>query len=811
MLLFTTPSLHAGWQLAWSDEFNGASIATTNWTFEIGNGSGGWGNNEREYYTARTNNAYVANGLLHIVARLETTNGFPYTSARMKSQGLFSHKYGRFEFRAALPQGVGCWPALWMMGTNITSVGWPACGEMDVMENNGSWSNQVQGTIHYSDTNNNHLQQTKLYSLPSGGLVTNFHTYAVQWTSNSIQWLVDSNLVQTWTTWSSYTNPYPAPFNQPFFILMNLAIGGNYLGNPSDAAITNGTPFPVAMLVDYVRVYDFVASAPDQPTGLGASEGNGKTYLNWDASTSGASGYNVKRATNSGGPYTTISSAATNGFVDSTVSSCANYFYVVSATNSVGESANSSGAAAALGAFAFAVNSGGSAADQFVADTGFTGGTQSTPGTATVDTSAVVLPAPQAVYQTERYGNFTYTNSGLTAGLSYKVRLHFAEIYWTSAGQRRFNVSINGTQVLTNFDIIAAAGAANKANIQEFWTTANGSGQIVIQYTTVTDNAKSSGIEILIPQPAAPASVVVTAGDTQVVLNWASTIGAGSYNVKRSLLNGGPYSVLSGGLTGTNYTDSIVTNGTTYYYVVSAVSAGCESTNSTQASATPVCSPPPSPSAGNDGPICSGSILSLIATTVPGATYTWTGPNTFSSSSQNPSITNATTNASGIYSVRAIVGSCTSVVATTTAAVNQLPTTPAAGNNGPIWAGMTLNLTASAVSGAVYNWTGPGGFTSTNQNPSIPAATTNASGIYSVTVTSGGCVSPAATTAVTVNPPLVISLYSYSNGLAITWPAGTLQMATNLLGPWNDLLTATNPYFVLPDQPQQFYRAKLPQ
>jgi len=249
----------AAWQLAWSDEFEGSRVNPANWTFETGNGSNGWGNSEREYYTSGTENAYVSGGALHIVARKESQGGFPYTSARMKTQTRFSNKYGRFEFRAKLPQGRGFWPALWMMGTNITSVGWPACGEIDVMECTGSWSNKVQGTIHYSDSSNHHLQQTAFYTFPTpGDSVTNFHTYAVEWTTNSIRWIVDGATTRTWTNWSSSTGAYPAPFNQPFFILINLAVGGSYLGHPSDAAINAHTTFPGEMEVDYVRVYHAV-------------------------------------------------------------------------------------------------------------------------------------------------------------------------------------------------------------------------------------------------------------------------------------------------------------------------------------------------------------------------------------------------------------------------------------------------------------------------------------------------------------------------------------------------------------------------
>lgn len=577
-LAFGVAGAHGAWQLFWSDEFNGTNVDTSKWTFEIGNGSGGWGNSEREYYTSRTNNAYVAGGLLHIVARQESYNGFPYTSARMKTQGLFSKKYGRFEFRAKLPRGLGFWPALWMMGTNITTAGWPACGEIDVMEFNGSWSNQVQGTIHYSDAANNHQQQTRLYTFPlPGDSATNFHTYAVEWATNSIKWLVDSNTIQTWTSWSSSTGPYPAPFNQPFFVLMNVAVGGSYLGYPSDAQINAGTTFPGEMQVDFVRVYDYVTSIPDAPTGLAGAVGNATVYLNWDSSSTGATGYNVKRATTSGGPYTTIATTAANSYVDASVSACATYYYVVSATNALGESANSSEVAVSLGAFSLAVNSGGGAAAQFATDSNFSGGAQPAPVTDTIDTSGLIAPAPQAVYQTERYGNFTYTFGGLTPGMNYLVRLHFAETYWTAVGKRVFNVRINGMQVLTNFDIIAVAGAPDKATIQEFTAAATG-GQIAVQFITVTDNAKCSGIEILLPRTAAP-------------------------------------------------------------------------------------------TAANNGPVHSGGTLNLTASTIPGATYAWTGPNGFSSALQNPAIANVTTNAAGIYTVTASVGGCASIPAATTVTV----------------------------------------------------------------------------------------------------------------------------------------------
>ena len=370
-----------------------------------------------------------------------------------------------------------------------------------------------------------------------------------------------------WQTWQTVTLPT---------VSLTGGIGSQALRLE---VITNG------FSINWIGLSTPMPTVPAAPTGLTAGAGNAAVYLSWNAST-GATAYNVKRSLVSGGPYTTIASPTANSYVDTAVSTCSSYYYVVSATNSLGESPNSSESAVTLGPFELAVNSGGSAAAQFLADTYFSGGTAAST-TAAIDTSAVTSPAPQAVYQTELYGNFTYTFTNLTHGVNYKVRLHFAEFYWTAVGQRVFNVFINGNQVLTNYDIIAAAGAAEKAIIKEFTAAPNTTNAIVIQYVTITDNAKSSGIEILIPPPAAPVGLTATASNSLVALSWNTVSGATSYNVKRSVVSGGPYTLLSSGLTVTNYTDSVVTNGTTYYYVVLAVNNGCASTNSIQVSATP--------------------------------------------------------------------------------------------------------------------------------------------------------------------------------------------------------------------------------
>ncbi len=266
----TSGGRYGNWNVTWSDEFNGASINSSVWTFDIGNNNG-WGNNELEYYTSSPQNAYVSNGLLHIVALQQSVGGYHYTSARMKTQRLYSKTYGRFEFRARLPAGVGFWPALWMLGTDITSAGWPGCGEIDVMENKGGFLTNVQGSLHSGS------DETGIYTLPEGS-VTDFHNYLLEWTNTAVNWFADGVLYETQTNWTSSQGAYPAPFNQPFFLIMNVAVGGNYLGNPSQGGINSNSVFPGEMQVDYVRIYDITA-----PLEISAAAGQTGLFLAWPA------------------------------------------------------------------------------------------------------------------------------------------------------------------------------------------------------------------------------------------------------------------------------------------------------------------------------------------------------------------------------------------------------------------------------------------------------------------------------------------------------------------------------------------------
>jgi beta-glucanase (GH16 family) len=243
------------WHLVWSDEFDGpggSPVKSSKWSFDIG--GNGWGNNELQTYTSRTANSDLEGGLLVIKALKETFTGPDnitryYTSARLLTKNKFSQAYGRFEARIKIPYGQGIWPAFWMLGDNIDIAHWPNCGEIDIMENIGREPSIVHGTLHgpgYSGGSG----ITAAYSLPNGQKFSDdFHTFAVEWEPNVMRFYVDGRLYKTRT-------PADLPagtswvFDHPFFVILNVAVGGGWPGNP-DAT----TLFPQQMLVDYVRVY----------------------------------------------------------------------------------------------------------------------------------------------------------------------------------------------------------------------------------------------------------------------------------------------------------------------------------------------------------------------------------------------------------------------------------------------------------------------------------------------------------------------------------------------------------------------------
>jgi beta-glucanase (GH16 family) len=236
------------YQLIWSDEFNGTSVDGSKWTMETGNPGV---NNEKEYYQA--SNATVSNGNLVITAKNQSVGGFPYTSARMNTSGKFSCQYGRIEASIKLPAFQGSWPAFWMLGTNINSVGWPRCGEIDIMEQINT-SSTIYGTIHWYNNGNAQYGGTTTTS------VTGYHLYAVQWDTQSISWFVDNNLYATANIANNINNT--GAFQNPFFIILNMAVAGDFPGQT-----VNAGALPASMYVDYVRVYKGVTGGGGPPIG----------------------------------------------------------------------------------------------------------------------------------------------------------------------------------------------------------------------------------------------------------------------------------------------------------------------------------------------------------------------------------------------------------------------------------------------------------------------------------------------------------------------------------------------------------------
>lgn len=245
---YTSPLNYPGKTLVWDEEFSGSTLDPNEWNYEIGNGQGGWGNNELEYYTNSPNNVLVSNGNLIIEARKETINGFNYSSARITTQNKKTFTYGRVDIRAKLPRGQGIWPALWMLGSNIGSVGWPACGEIDIMENLGQDSSKVYGTLHYGASPATHGSNGNQYMLNGSYFSSKFHVFSMDWKQDTVKLYVDDNLMLSVKKSDVGSSPYP--FNQPFFFIFNVAVGGNWPGSPND-----NTTFPQRMIVDYIRVY----------------------------------------------------------------------------------------------------------------------------------------------------------------------------------------------------------------------------------------------------------------------------------------------------------------------------------------------------------------------------------------------------------------------------------------------------------------------------------------------------------------------------------------------------------------------------
>ena len=247
---YVAPTSYNGMQLVWQDEFSAETLNTDLWGFDIG--GSGWGNNESQYYTDK--NHSIVDGNLVIEARKELFGGNAYTSSRLVTRNKYEFTYGRVDVRAALPYGQGIWPAIWMLGANIDQVGWPKCGEIDIMEMIGGTEgdnsdNKMYGTLHW-DTNgadySGHASSGGSKSFAANSLQSEFHVYSIVWTSTSIKWLVDNAQFFELNTSSADFSE----FDLPHYLLLNLAVGGNWPGYPDET-----TEFPQRLIVDYVRVF----------------------------------------------------------------------------------------------------------------------------------------------------------------------------------------------------------------------------------------------------------------------------------------------------------------------------------------------------------------------------------------------------------------------------------------------------------------------------------------------------------------------------------------------------------------------------
>jgi len=530
----------AGYNLVWSDEFNGAVGSApnpANWTYDTGDG--GWGNNELENYTTSTNNSQVVadpnatDGKALALIAIDTQPGSTnygavgrYTSARLLTSGLQSFQYGYMEARIQMPYGDGIWPAFWMLGNNIGSVGWPVCGEMDIMENIGNASDQTvnHGSLHAPNWN-----PTGTYTLPGGALYHNgYHTFGLLWQQNQVQFYVDGVLFETQTAAEAAAAGGTYEFNSPFFFLLNMAVGGSWPGSP-DAS----TSFPQTMLVDYVRVYQ-------QPSGTLTPTPTPVVSSTWRV--------------NAGGPQYTDSQG-----------------------------------------------------NVWSADENYLG------GTAAVTTNAITGALPgagdQALYQSQRWGSpFTYVFN-VPAG-SYQVTLKFAETYWTAAGDRVFNVSINGNTVLTNFDIYKTAGGPNLALDEVFNNIAPSGGAITIQFGPASvDNAMVDAIQIVpMPSPPTATPTVFVPTNTPTFTSTATRTATGTWTFT-STFSKTPTLTPTYTATSTNTPTNTLTFTSTRTNTPPPATSTSTSTSTNTSTDSTTATPKPSPS----------------LTASPSATQTWTG------------------------------------------------------------------------------------------------------------------------------------------------------------------------------------------
>ena len=476
------------WNLVWSDDFNGAAGSApdpTKWTYDLGSN---WGTGELEVGTNSRANSYLDGSGHLVIAILYNSGTGVYTSAHLKTAGLYAAgPYGKIEASIQVPAGNGLGSAFWSLGNSyVGGTPWPYVGEIDMMEQVGRLPSTSYGILHGPGYSNTGLGTS--YTLPSSTFSAGYHTFGVIWTPFAVQWYVDG------TVYEEVDNadmPLGSLWevNDPIYLILSAGVGGSFAG-----PVNGGTSFPQYMNVDYVRVYSWSAT-PAAPTNLGASAlSESQISLNWTASSTSGVTYNLYGSTSPTfalDQNTTLIATNITGtnYTVAGLYPATDYYYEVVAENEHGESgasnrANATTPASGVGSNgnAISIDAGGFAVGNFQSDVYYAGGA-ATSTYATVNTSFATSPAPQEAYISARLGASTYLIPGLTPSGNYILRLHFAETSMTGAGQRVFNVLVNGIPLLNNFDIYAAAGGQNQAVVEQLQVQSDTNGNMSIQTT----------------------------------------------------------------------------------------------------------------------------------------------------------------------------------------------------------------------------------------------------------------------------------------------------------------------------------------
>ena len=587
----------------WGDEFNGAAGAAPNplyWTYDTGNN---FGNGELDWATTDRANSYIdGNGNL-VIKTIDNGPGAnpQYTSAHLKTEGLVPvGPYGQVEARIQTPATTGIGEAFWALGWNYPEVGWPACGEIDMMESHGTKADQSNGTIHAPAYADYGISAPYVNSQP---LNLDFHTYGMYWAPYHIQFYVDGNIYSDLDP-TKMASHVTWPFNQPIYVINGVGVGGIVAGPPDATSV-----FPTYEYTDYIHWNTWATGAPSAPSNLSGTANSNSVALTWNASSTPGATYNVyinSKDSFTAGDLSTLEAWAVNGtsITAYDLEPGTTYYFQVRAQNQGGESTPTN-------TFQITTSPRGNSGPVYINCGGFTIGnymrdlptnplcTAGNPASnsfpPTYDLSAVPNPAPNNVYDSYRWARAAYGINDLNPNTLYTVRLHFCENQFGNVNGRVFNVFVNGNPVLKNLDVYATAGALDKAITYTYTAMSDANGNIQVDTTQGThDQPEINAIDV-VPSagpnnlPVAPTNLVAsTISTNQIGLTWDNVSGATSYNVFRSLSPSftPSASTYAETVTNTSVTDNVLYTGTTYYYKVCAVNAAGQGGESNIAHAT---------------------------------------------------------------------------------------------------------------------------------------------------------------------------------------------------------------------------------